>query len=85
MGSPFRPALAGIPQPVLRQARERLRELEAQPIEPATAGAADGPQLGLFSTPADHPLLEALEGIEPDALTPRQALDVLYKLKGLLD
>ena len=78
-------ALAGIPQPVLRQARERLRELEAQPIEPATAGAADGPQLGLFSTPADHPLLEALEGIEPDALTPRQALDVLYKLKGLLD
>jgi DNA mismatch repair protein MutS len=29
------------------------------------------------------PLREALEGIDPDTLTPRQALDALYRLRGL--
>jgi DNA mismatch repair protein MutS len=33
---------------------------------------------------AGNPLLTALEDIDPDALTPRQALDALYRLKAIL-
>ena len=73
-------ALAGIPQGVLAQARERLRELEQQARVPTAAGG----QLALFTAPADHPILDALEGIEPTDLSPRQALDILFKLKDIL-
>lgn len=73
-------ALAGIPKAVLDHARMRLRELETQ----TTTAPINSGQLALFNTPADHPLLEALEGIEPADLSPRQALDILYKLKDIL-
>ncbi|EWS63286.1 hypothetical protein Y695_03481 [Hydrogenophaga sp. T4] len=33
--------------------------------------------------PETHPLLAALRGIDPDALSPREALDQLYQLKKL--
>ncbi|HEY9199720.1 MAG TPA: DNA mismatch repair protein MutS [Gammaproteobacteria bacterium] len=75
-------ALAGIPKDVLNQARQRLRELEAQAASHTPAGGSG--QLALFATAPDHPLLEALEGIEPADLSPRQALDILFKLKDLL-
>ncbi|MDX5409455.1 MAG: DNA mismatch repair protein MutS, partial [Thauera sp.] len=75
-------ALAGIPKDVLGQARQRLQELESQPARAADPGA--GGQLALFSPPTEHPILEALEGIEPTDLSPRQALDILFKLKDLL-
>jgi len=80
-------ALAGIPRPVLEQARLHLAELERQQ-------RSDSPQLALFdqSTPdpaapeaiakAD-PLRERLENIEPDNLSPREALSLLYELKTL--
>jgi len=38
----------------------------------------------LFGASAPHPAVEALDGLSPDELTPRQALDELYRLKGLL-
>ncbi|MGA7801782.1 MAG: DNA mismatch repair protein MutS, partial [Gammaproteobacteria bacterium] len=76
-------ALAGIPLPVLQQARTRLEELERQ--RPAPAQPAPQSQMPLFSPPADSPLTEALEGIDPDSLTPRQALDTLYALKRLVE
>lgn len=41
------------------------------------------PQLGLSLEPqAEHPALELLEKINPDELTPREALDLLYELKA---
>ncbi|MFA7386838.1 MAG: DNA mismatch repair protein MutS [Thiohalobacteraceae bacterium] len=73
-------ALAGIPAEVLIQARERLRLLEQQ----AGTAAPAGGQLALFSAAPEHPILDALEGIEPSDLSPRQALDILFKLKDLL-
>ncbi|MDV3239442.1 MAG: DNA mismatch repair protein MutS [Gammaproteobacteria bacterium] len=76
-------ALAGIPRDVLDQARHRLHELENQ--RSASAAEPDGGQLALFTPPTDHPILDALEGIEPTDLSPRQALDILFKLKDLLD
>jgi DNA mismatch repair protein MutS len=74
-------ALAGVPRKVIDKARRRLRELEnpsrAEPL----------PQLDLFSTPAiaePSPALEALRALDPDNLTPRQALEALYQLKDML-
>ncbi len=76
-------ALAGIPKNVLRQARHQLSKLEQ--------GNTESPQLGLFTTYAepepemepDNPVLDRLDEIEPDELTPRAALDLLYQLKSL--
>ncbi len=71
-------ALAGVPPIVIRRAKGYLTELEAR--EPR-----DHPQasLALFApVQADiDPLAEALDDIDPDELTPRQALETLYALK----
>jgi DNA mismatch repair protein MutS len=74
-------ALAGIPKPVIEQARAYLKTLEAfhLPAQPATQ-----PQLPLFSD-AESRALKLLEGVEPDALSPKEALELLYKLKNLRD
>lgn len=75
--------LAGMPAPLLRQARATLEALEAK----AQAGAA---QVDLFAPPPAAPVAEpsaverALAAINPDALSPREALDALYRLRGLL-
>jgi DNA mismatch repair protein MutS len=78
-------ALAGLPKSVVRQARARLAELEAHrdaPSTPMTAQALDSPQqIGLFA-PASA-ALDALAAIDPDELTPKQALEALYRLKAL--
>jgi DNA mismatch repair protein MutS len=80
-------ALAGLPRPVVEQARARLAELERQrpadaaaPMTPATLDVPQ--QFALF--PASSAALDAIAGIEPDELTPRQALEALYRLKQLL-
>jgi DNA mismatch repair protein MutS len=75
--------LAGIPKSTIAAARRRLAQLEQQSI-------AAGPQADLFAAPEatelpPHPVLEALDDIEPDEMTPKQALEALYKLKGLRD
>ena len=79
-------ALAGLPKTVVRQARARLAELEQQnrdaPVPSMTAQALDAPQqFGLFAPSAAA--LEALAALEPDELTPKQALEALYRLKAL--
>jgi DNA mismatch repair protein MutS len=79
-------ALAGLPKAVVRQARARLAELEAQnrdaPSTPMTAQALDAPQqIGLFAS--NSAALEALSALDPDELTPKQALEALYRLKAL--
>ncbi|MCC7457461.1 MAG: DNA mismatch repair protein MutS [Nitrospira sp.] len=81
--------LAGMPDRVVRQARHTLEALEAH----SRAGQA---QVDLFTAPpqvaapdaaaADPQLLalaQALAAIEPDTLSPREALDALYRLKAL--
>ncbi|WP_082190365.1 DNA mismatch repair protein MutS [Frateuria defendens] len=78
-------ALAGLPKPVLADARRTLAELErGMHAQVARAEAAPAsPQLGLFAPPAPSAVESALEGIDPDALSPREALEALYRLKGL--
>ncbi|MFC5474276.1 DNA mismatch repair protein MutS [Paraherbaspirillum soli] len=89
--------LAGVPSPVIRAARKHLALLESQsvqaspqfdlfshPVVDATDGfnpaAMDGAAAALSSE-----LIDALATIDPDALTPREALEQLYRLKKLTD
>ena len=77
-------SLAGLPKSVVRDARARLAELEqgAHATAPLTARTLDAPQqIGLFAPPSAA--VVALAGIEPDELTPKQALEALYRLKSL--
>ena len=75
-------ALAGIPKSVVASARRKLTQLENQNIEA-------GPQSDMFAAemPVEmplHPVVGELEILDPDDLTPKQALEALYKLKSLM-
>ena len=77
--------LAGIPAPVLDAAREKLRELELGELRPAPIAAATAPaQVDLFSSGSPHPVVTALEALDVDGLSPREALQKLYELKSQL-
>lgn len=72
--------LAGVPNPVIKRAKEKLLSLEEQ---------MHLPHKTLFS-PASSPIkttvspaLELLAQTEPDHLTPKAALEILYRLKSL--
>ena len=78
-------ALAGLPRTVVAQARRYLKELEQRSREaPDTSPAAleQPAQLGLFAAPS--PALQALAAVDPDELTPKQALEALYRLRSLI-
>ena len=80
--------LAGIPGAVLQAAQEKLEELERgeqQPTRLRASKAAPSPQPDMFSAPAPHPVVKALDTLDVDNLTPRQALEKLYELKAGLD
>jgi len=80
--------LAGVPGSVIRAARKRLAELEEH-------GLAAGPQRDMFAAGAkdasdasaaeEHAVLTRLRELDPDALTPKEALDLLYRMRRQLD
>ena len=76
-------ALAGIPGSVVKAARRQLREFEQRasinPLQPDLFAAVPEPAEAECS-----PALDRLTELDPDALTPKQALDALYELKALL-
>ncbi len=78
------PALAGVPKEVIKRARQKLRELES--ISPnAAATQVDGTQMSLlFCAGRNLASGQALENLDPDSLTPRQALEWIYRLKSLV-
>ncbi len=71
--------LAGIPADVLKKARSKLFELESQ----KHANVAMPLQNDMFSAPEPSAVEKYLTDVRPDDLTPRQALEILYKLKSL--
>jgi DNA mismatch repair protein MutS len=84
--------LAGLPAAVTARAEEVLEILEKGEQGGALARLADDlplfraarPQAAPATDPQSSPLEEALRDIRPDELTPREALDLLYRLKALL-
>jgi DNA mismatch repair protein MutS len=77
--------LAGIPKSVVAAAKRKLVQLENNQVANNTAQ----PDMFMVTeTMADlpfHPAIRELEAIQVDDLTPKQALDLLYKLKGLVE
>ena len=71
--------LAGLPPAVVGRAKEILLALERGHRMAAPAAPAD--QLALFP-PAEHPVVAELRALDVDGLTPRQALDVLVRLRA---
>jgi len=78
--------LAGVPDVVVQRARAILRQLEAGPTGPdaAPSKASSAPQRSLFDAPAPSEVEIQLAGIEPDNLSPREAMALLYELKTAL-
>ena len=88
-------SLAGIPSAVVRDARRTLLELESQSVRQQPTEGNLG-QNDFFDAPdavpavieperdarTPHPLIAELTALDPDSLTPRQALDLLYQLKS---
>jgi DNA mismatch repair protein MutS len=76
--------LAGVPAVVVRAARKHLAKLEEE-------AAGRSPQGDLFSAPArreekeENPLQETVLGLDPDALSPKEALELLYRLKKIAE
>jgi DNA mismatch repair protein MutS len=91
--------LAGVPQSVIRAARKHLAALEAQSVQSTSqfdlfaspcVDYDSPPEAQEAETPKDDPaaqtaaeILHALSDIDPDAMSPREALDAMYRLKQL--
>ena len=74
--------LAGVPPKVIREARKHLTLLENQAAQAQRQpDLFQAPPPPAMETEAMHPALDMLADIDPDALTPREALDWLYRLK----
>ncbi len=75
-------ALAGVPKAVIQRARQRLEELEQAAQQHADQQQNQLPLL-FQETPQNSVVEQALLEINPDNLTPRQALEQIYRLKTL--
>lgn len=76
--------LAGVPNAVIARAREHLKQLEDSSLMQAKQSNSNTQrpiQNDLFATQPHHLLLE-LQDINPDELSPKQALDLLYAWKS---
>ncbi len=77
-------ALAGLPRAVVSRARELLADLEAGAATAAATGAParqPGAQMSLLAA-EDEALLRALADLDPDGMTPMEALQRLYDLRA---
>jgi DNA mismatch repair protein MutS len=89
--------LAGVPKAVLARAGAVLEALEerARGLEPLSeelpllsqraAGKGSGPSPAAAPDPPPHPAMQALAALDPDALSPREAQDALYRLQSMLE
>lgn len=79
--------LAGVPHTVIQRAKQKLLELEQHTLTPAMVPSANTPlqqDFFLQTESKKQPLLSFLETLQPDTLSPKEALDAIYKMKQLL-
>ncbi|MBF0610764.1 MAG: DNA mismatch repair protein MutS [Magnetococcales bacterium] len=80
--------LAGMPVSLIQRAADVLSELEKSPLKATRSGSSPFPSrkfrpLPMFEEAENSPALDELRAINPDDLTPKQALEALYRLKKL--
>ncbi|MBF0414298.1 MAG: DNA mismatch repair protein MutS [Magnetococcales bacterium] len=86
--------LAGLPVLVTERAWEIFTQLQqrdrgvthppVKPPPPRRKKAVDPAQMSLFPEPKEAEVMTLLQGLNPDTLSPREALEMIYRLKGLL-
>lgn len=72
--------LAGVPRPVIQRAREKLIELEKNSHTKPNKEALSTPSQQVLIKPG---IISLLEQIDPDQLAPKEALEIIYRLKSL--
>ncbi len=77
-------ALAGVPRSVVKKAREKLLSLENQEYVTSKKLTARQQQLDIFAAIETHPAVGLLREIKPDEISPREALDLLFRLCRLV-
>lgn len=82
-------ALAGVPDTVIKQARNYLAKLETQSSttldNTPTTDISQNPQLTLLDQYQEHPSITLLKQLDPDNLTPKQGLEIIYQLRSSLN
>jgi len=77
--------LAGVPAYVIEQATIKLQQLEENSVQLASKTATTPyHQMSLFEQRDNHPVLEHLKSLDPNDISPKQALEQLYILKALI-
>lgn len=76
--------LAGVPGHVIKRAREKLMSLEHHDVDTTRQAPRSTPQQNDLFAAAPHPVVEALENVDMDGLTPREALSLLYQWRDLI-
>jgi DNA mismatch repair protein MutS len=80
--------LAGIPKSVVAAAKRKLTQLENNQLNQSSQNTSQpdmfAAEIEMAEAP-QHPVIAELETIQPDDLTPKQALDLLYQLKKIAD
>ena len=79
-------ALAGVPSVVVDLAKQRLTELETHSVEPLSSSGKTGgtEQLSLFEISMSDVISEEIQQLDLDSVTPRQAMDLLYRYQAVL-
>lgn len=75
--------LAGVPNTILKRAKQKLKELESL-SQQTSCSHVDSSQLTLITEHEPSEVEQALHDINPDSLTPKEALNIIYRLKGML-
>ncbi len=76
-------SLAGVPLTVIEQAKTKLHQLEHQAYQKQQTDSGVN-QLDLFCSDDYHPAITLLQDINPDELTPKKALDLIYRMNDML-
>jgi DNA mismatch repair protein MutS len=76
-------SLAGVPRCVIEKAKTKLGELEMHAYSEQQAKRGSD-QIDLFVSQAENPVLALLEDVRADDLSPKQALELVYRLKQLV-
>lgn len=76
-------ALAGVHKDVIRRAKAYLKKLESQQFEQPNSQQVQLPLTVASTEKIDDKLRTALDDVDPDCMSPREALEALYRLKDL--